>query len=128
MLVKLINNPWISDKLPDGLTIGNTYECIEVFNSNLYDKYYRIINDNNKEDAWNSCFFEIVEDKKEDISLKNKIEQYIKYIGFPVLSVDGNERKITDIFINKNGKAVFELDNEYLVYRENFNILEDYNV
>lgn len=29
MLVKLINNPWISDKLPDGLTIGNTYKCIE---------------------------------------------------------------------------------------------------
>lgn len=51
MIVKLIKNPWVSDILPEGLTLGKSYKCTEIFNSNLYDEYFRIINDNDEQDA-----------------------------------------------------------------------------
>lgn len=66
MIVKLIKNPWVSDTLPEGLTLGNTYKCTEIFNSNLYDEYFRIINDNGEQDAWNSCCFEVIEGENKE--------------------------------------------------------------
>lgn len=66
MIVKLIENPWVSDTLPEGLTMGNTYKCTEIFNSNPYYEYFRIINDNGVEDAWNSCCFEVVEGENKE--------------------------------------------------------------
>ncbi|MFH0334729.1 hypothetical protein [Clostridium perfringens] len=66
MIVKLIENPWVSDTLPEGLTLGNTYKCIEIFNSNPYDEYFRIINGNEAEDAWNSSCFEVIEGENKE--------------------------------------------------------------
>lgn len=58
MKVKLIENPWANTELlPDGLTLGKVYEVTESFNSNCYDVYYRIIDDNGEEVAWHvDCF------------------------------------------------------------------------
>ncbi|MDM0587753.1 hypothetical protein QTH25_13330 [Clostridium perfringens] len=66
MIVKLIKNPWVSDILPEGLTLGKSYKCTEIFNSNLYDECFRIINDNDEQDAWNSCCFEVIEGENKE--------------------------------------------------------------
>lgn len=47
------------------------------------------------------------------------------YIGLHVLTIDGEEREITNIFVGENKERVYELDNEYLVYGNNFNVLEE---
>lgn len=83
MIVKLIENPWVSDTLPEGLTMGNTYKCIEIFNSNPYDEYFRIINDNGKQDAWNSCCFEVIEgeNKERHNSMLKEIEKIDEFLN-----------------------------------------------
>lgn len=40
-----------------------------------------------------------------------------------VLDKEGMERKITDVFTNENGKKVYELDNRYLKYLDEFEFL-----
>ncbi|MBO3356135.1 hypothetical protein [Clostridium perfringens] len=83
MIVKLIKNPWVSDILPEGLTLGNTYKCTEIFNSNPYDEYFRIVNDNGEEDAWNSCCFEVIEgeNKEKHNSMLKEIEKMDKFLS-----------------------------------------------
>lgn len=61
MKAKLIHNPLISDTMVNGLILENIYKVIEVFSSNPYDKYFRIIDDNGEEQAWNSENFEVIE-------------------------------------------------------------------
>lgn len=62
MKVKLISNVWAdTNEFPKGLNLNNTYKVIEVFYSNPFDKYYRIIDDNGDEQGWNSECFEVVE-------------------------------------------------------------------
>lgn len=81
MIVKLIENPWVSDTLPEGLTMGNTYKCTEIFNSNPYDEYFRIINDNGVEDAWNSSCFEVIEGENKE-KHNNMLEEMKKVDEF----------------------------------------------
>ena len=71
MKVKLIQNPWISDEFPNGLTLNKEYKLIERFNSNSYDEYFRIIDDNNDREAWHSDCFEVVEEECEYCSKDN---------------------------------------------------------
>ncbi|HFD2033538.1 TPA: hypothetical protein ACF2DD_002115 [Clostridium perfringens] len=92
MIVKLIKNPWVSDTFPEGLTLGNTYKCTEIFNSNPYDEYFRIINDNGEKDAWNSCCFEVIEGEN-----KEKHNGMLK------------EMKKIDEFFNKYKDEVYEM-------------------
>lgn len=47
------------------------------------------------------------------------------HIGLHVLATDGEEREITNIFVGENKERVYELDNKYLVYGHNFNVLEE---
>ncbi|NGU31115.1 hypothetical protein G6Z34_13570 [Clostridium perfringens] len=83
MIVKLIENPWVSDTLPEGLTLGNIYKCTEIFNSNPYDEYFRIVNDNGEEDAWNSCCFEVVEgeNKEKHNGMLKEIEKMDEFLS-----------------------------------------------
>ena len=83
MIVKLIENPWVGDTLPGGLTLGNTYKCTEIFNSNPYDEYFRIVNDNGEEDAWNSCCFEVIEgeNKEKHNSMLKEIEKMDEFLS-----------------------------------------------
>lgn len=67
MRANLILNPWVSDVLPKGLTLKKEYEVIEVFYSNSCDKYFRIIDDDKKEQAWNSELFEVTVKRPLDI-------------------------------------------------------------
>ena len=59
---KLITSPLVG-VVPDGLTIGKEYPIIEEFNSNIYDVYIRILDDNLEQVAWNKNCFEIIKDK-----------------------------------------------------------------
>lgn len=59
---KLIESPLVGI-VPDGLTIGKEYPIIEEFNSNNYDVYIRIIDDNLEQVAWHKDCFEIIKDK-----------------------------------------------------------------
>jgi len=67
MKAELILNPWVSDTLPKGLTLNKEYEVIEVFNSNSFDKYFRIIDDDDLEQAWNSECFKVTVKRPIDI-------------------------------------------------------------
>lgn len=60
MRARLIKGVWAdTDRLPEGLTLNKEYEVIKVFNQNPVDKYFRILDDNNEEQAWNSDLFEV---------------------------------------------------------------------
>ncbi|MFY8264740.1 hypothetical protein ACOT7R_17890 [Clostridium perfringens] len=87
MIVKLIRNPLVGDKLPKGLTLGKTYKCIEVFNSKIFngipcDEYFKIINDNGKRDSWYSGCFEVIEgeNREKHNSMLEEIRKFHEFI------------------------------------------------
>ena len=91
---KLITSPLVG-VVPDGLTIGKEYPIIEEFNSNIYDVYIRIIDDNLEQVAWNKSCFEIIKDKckycEGDVDDRNYIAKDLELLEDKIyLYIDGN--------------------------------------
>lgn len=107
MMVKLIENPWVSDTFPEGLTLGNTYKCTEIFNSNPYDEYFRIVNDNGEQDAWNSCCFEVIEgeNKEKHNSMLNEMKKIDEFF------VNMSDKEFDDMLV-RNGYSKEEYKEE----------------
>ena len=107
MIVKLIENPWSGGVLPEGLTLGNAYKCIEIFNSNLCDEYFRIINDNGEQDAWNSCCFEVIEgeNKEKHNSMLNEMKKIDEFF------VNMSDKEFDDMLV-RNGYSKEEYKEE----------------
>lgn len=91
---KLIESPLVGI-VPDGLTIGKEYPIIEEFNSNNYDVYIRIIDDNLDQIAWNKSCFEIIEYKckfcEGDVDHRKYIARDLELLEEKIdLYIDGN--------------------------------------
>lgn len=91
---KLIESPLVG-VTPDGLTIGKEYPIIEEFNSNNYDVYIRIIDDNLEQIAWHKDCFEIIKDKcrycEGDVDDRKYIARDLELLEEKIdLYIDGN--------------------------------------
>lgn len=98
---KLITSPLVGF-LPDGLTIGKEYPIIEEFNSNNYDVYIRILDDNLEQIAWHKDCFEIIKDKcrycEGDVDDRNYLAEDLDLLEKTSLYIDGdNLLDVSDI-------------------------------
>lgn len=109
MIAKLIESPWVSEVLPEGLTLDKDYEVIEVFYSNPYNKYFRIFDDNGETQAWNSTIFKVIDNKE---NIKNKlhlllIKYRVAYTGY----LDSDKDEFYYKEMNRLENEIFNLTN-----------------